>query len=308
MTLLAREELARAAPGRPSAVTVGVFDGVHRGHVHIIEHVKERARELGLASGVITLHPDPVQVLRPDQPIAYLTSLEERIELLRATEVDFVAPLTFTSDVAELSAREFVELLVSELQMRLILMGPDHAFGRGREGTPERLRELGTELGFAVEMLPEPLRASSGPISATAIRRALADGDMETVIHYLGRPYALHGPVVHGAHRGKTIGFPTANIAVAPDRAVPAFGVYVTRAYVNEVAYQSVTNVGQRPTFDAGERTVETFLLDFQGELYGRLMRVEFLHRLRPEIKFASVDDLVAQIRRDVEATREFFA
>lgn len=308
MTLLARSELARAAPGRPCAVTVGVFDGVHRGHVHIIEHVKDRARELGLASGVVTLHPDPVQVLHPEQPLYYLTSLEERIDLLEATEVDFVAPLTFTSDVAELSARDFADLLVSELQARLIFMGPDHAFGRGREGTPARLRELGGEMGFSVELLPEPLRDSAGAISATAIRRALAEGDMDAVTRYLGRTYAVHGPVVHGAHRGKPLGFPTANVAVAPDRALPAFGVYVTRAYVNEVVYESVTNVGQRPTFDAGERTVETFLLGFQGELYGRLMRVEFLHRLRPEVKFASVDELVAQIRRDVEATREFFA
>ncbi len=308
MTLLARTELARVAPGRPSAVTIGVFDGVHRGHMHLIAHVRERARELGLASGVITLHPDPVQVVHPGRKLAYLTSPEERIDLLEATGVGFVAPLTFTSDVAELSARDFAELLVDELSMKLLFMGPDHAFGRGREGTPDRLRDIGTEMGFSVELLPEPLRDGGGVISATAIRRALDRGDMELVTAYLGRPYSVHGPVVRGAERGRLLGFPTANIAVAPDRALPAFGVYVTRAYYGEGVYRSVSNVGRRPTFGGGERSVETHLLDFDDDLYGQQMRLDFLARLRPEMKFGSPEALAEQIRRDVQRTREHFA
>ncbi|HZP57774.1 MAG TPA: bifunctional riboflavin kinase/FAD synthetase [Dehalococcoidia bacterium] len=306
--LLSRDELRRNAPGRPCAVTVGVFDGVHLGHRHLIDALRERAAARGLASAVVTLHPDPVQVLRPDVRISYLTSLEERVELLRATGVDAVAPLTFTSEVAELSAAEFVGMLVDTLDMRFVLMGPDHAFGRGREGTPARVAEIGESLGFEVEVLPEPLAGTSGAVSATAIRRALAEGDMELVAQLLGRPFALRGPVVRGHERGRGIGFPTANIAVTADRALPAFGVYVTRATAGGRTYHSATNIGVNPTFGDERPSVETYILDFEGDLYGRELRIEVLHRLRGEEKFGDVGALTAAIGRDVEATRAFFA
>jgi len=306
--LLSREELSRYAPGRPVAITVGVFDGVHLGHRHLIDALKQRAAERGLASGVVTLHPDPIQVLRPETRVAYLTSLEERIELLRQTGVDMVAPLTFTSEVAELSAFQFLELLHGTLGLKFILMGPDHAFGRGREGTPARVAEIGQELGFDVEVLPQPLAGTSGAVSATAIRRALSEGDMEFVAQLLGRPYALRGPVVRGAERGRLIGFPTANIAVTPDRALPAYGVYISRAHVGGRSYASATNIGIKPTFDEQRPSVETYLLDFEGDLYGRDLRIELLRRVRAEMKFAGVDALKEQIARDVEATRAYFA
>ncbi|HEY8172300.1 MAG TPA: riboflavin biosynthesis protein RibF [Dehalococcoidia bacterium] len=306
--LLSREELARHAPGRPVAVTVGVFDGVHLGHRHLIDALKSCAESRRLASGVVTLHPDPVQVLRPEIRVAYVTSLEERVELLRDTGVDMVAPLTFTSEVAELSARDFLGLLRDALDMRFILMGPDHAFGRGREGTPARAAEIGEELGFEVEVLPQPLEGTSGAVSATAVRRALAEGEMGVVERLLGRPYAVRGPVVRGHERGRGIGFPTANIAVTPDRALPAFGVYVTRATVGGRTYASATNIGINPTFNDERPAVETYILDFEGDLYGRELRVEVLHRLRGEVRFENVDALVAAIAADVEATRDFFA
>jgi riboflavin kinase/FMN adenylyltransferase len=306
--LLSREELARHAPGRPCALTVGVFDGVHLGHRHLIDALKAHAAERGLASAVVTLHPDPVQVLRPDLRVAYVTSLEERIELLRATGVDTVAPLTFTSEVAELSAHDFVRLLHETLDMRFLLMGPDHAFGRGREGTPQRVAEIGAELGFDVDTLPQPLEGTSGAVSSTSIRRALADGDMELAARLLGRPFAVRGPVVRGKERGRTIGFPTANIAVTPDRALPAYGVYVTRAHVGGRTYPSATNIGVNPTFDDARPSVETYILDFEGDLYGRELRVEVLHRLRGETKFESIDALVAAIAADAQAARDYFA
>jgi riboflavin kinase/FMN adenylyltransferase len=306
--LLSREELARHAPGRPCALTVGVFDGVHLGHRHLIDALKAHAAERGLASAVVTLHPDPVQVLRPDLRVAYVTSLEERIELLRATGVDTVAPLTFTSEVAELSAHDFVRLLHETLDMRFLLMGPDHAFGRGREGTPQRVAEIGAELGFDVDTLPQPLEGTSGAVSSTSIRRALADGDMELAARLLGRPFAVRGPVVRGKERGRTIGFPTANIAVTPDRALPAYGVYVTRAHVGGRTYPSATNIGVNPTFDDARPAVETYILDFEGDLYGRELRVEVLHRLRGETKFESIDALVAAIAADAQAARDYFA
>lgn len=306
--LLSREELSRHAVGRPLAVTIGVFDGVHRGHRHLINTLLERAASQGLATGVVTLHPDPVQVLRPDVRIAYVSSLEERVELLRATGVDTVAPLTFTSEVAELSAFQFLELLHAALDVKYVLMGPDHAFGRGREGTPARVAQIGEELGFEVEVLPAPLEGTSGAVSATAIRRALAEGEMELVEQLLGRPFAVRGPVVHGAERGRTIGYPTANIAVTPDRALPAYGVYVTRAIVGGKTYASATNIGIKPTFEREQPSVETYILDFEGDLYGREIRVEVLHRLRGEIKFDSIEALVDAIAADVRETRDYFA
>ena len=218
--LLAREELSHYAAGRATAITLGVFDGVHLGHRHLIDALKERAVARGLASGVVTLHPSPVQVLRPDVRVAYLTSLEERIELLRATGVDTVAPLTFTSEVAELSAFDFLAMLHGALDMRYLLMGPDNAFGRGREGTPQRVAEIADELGFELEVLGASLGGDDGRVSATAIRTAIGSGDMETAARLLGRPFSLRGPVVRGHERGRTIGFPTANMAVTPDRAL----------------------------------------------------------------------------------------
>jgi riboflavin kinase/FMN adenylyltransferase len=299
---LAREELARAAPGTETAVTVGVFDGVHRGHLYLLDRLQERARTLGLASGVVTLHPAPFQVLHPEKPIAYLCSLEERIELLRNAGIDFVAPMTFTSELAQLSARDFVQLLVEELRVRFMLEGPDHALGRGREGTVAVLSELGREMGYQLEVL-EAYTEGELVVSSTAVRSALGEGDMRRVAELLGRPFSLHGPVVEGARRGKGIGFPTANIAIGADRALPPFGVYVARAYLGEAQYKAVTNIGRRPTFDKGERTIEVYLLDYQGnDFYGHDLRIDLLERLRPERRFASAEELRAQIQRDVAA------
>jgi riboflavin kinase/FMN adenylyltransferase len=240
--------------------------------------------------------------------VQYVSSLEERVELLRTTGVDSVAPLTFTSEVAELSAEAFVRLLHEALGMRLLLMGPDHAFGRNREGTPKRVAEIGADVGFDVEVLPAPLEGTSGAVSATAIRKALADGDMGTVTKLLGRPYSIRGPVVRGAERGRRIGYPTANIAVTPDRALPAYGVYVTRASFGGTTYSSATNIGVNPTFGDGRPSIETYILDFEGDLYGRELRVEVLHRLRGEIRFDSVPALVEAIGADVQAARAYFA
>jgi riboflavin kinase / FMN adenylyltransferase len=306
--LLAREELAHYAAGRPTAITLGVFDGVHLGHRHLIDALKERADARGLASGIVTLHPSPVQVLRPQVRVAYLTSLEERVELLRATGVDTVAPLTFTSEIAELSALDFLAMLHGALDMHFLLMGPDNAFGRGREGTPQRVAEIADELGFELEVLTQPLGGGDGRVSATAVRSAIGDGDMETAERLLGRPFSLRGPVVRGHERGRTIGFPTANMAVTPDRALPAFGVYVTRSQVGGNSYLSATNIGINPTFDDALPSVETYIVDFEGDLYGRELRVELLHRLRGEVKFDGIEPLVAAIAADVAAVRSYFA
>ena len=307
-TAFAREELRRAAaPGRSSAVAIGVFDGVHRGHRHLIGHLVERARNEGLAPLVVTFHPHPRSVLRPGTPLTYLCSLEERVELLRALGVDEVAVLAFTSELAQLSAHDFATLVVEELRMKLLVVGSDFALGRGREGTTDVLARIGGEMGFAVDVVP--LLATSGEkVGSTAVRYALERGDMETVASLLGRPFALRGPVIKGAERGKGLGFPTANMAFGQDRALPAFGVYVTRAYLREGVFPAVTNIGLRPTFDEDKPTVETFILDFRGEVYGQELRIELLHRLRGEMRFPSAEVLREQIEKDVAAARAYLA
>ena len=248
-TALAREELCRAAVGRPTALTLGIFDGVHRGHQALMQRLIESAARAGLASGVVTLHPHPRQVINPAVAIQYITSLEDRLDLLRGLGLQCVAPVTFTSELAQTDAASFVRLLVDHLQMQHLVIGPDFALGRRRGGDPQALATLGDELGFTVEVI-DLLEAADAKVSSTDIRAALAAGSMDSVNALLGRRFSLHGPVVHGLERGRTIGFPTANIAVGADRALPATGVYATVAHVAETRLPSVTNIGVRPTFD----------------------------------------------------------
>ncbi len=291
---------------RETALTVGVFDGVHRGHLLLLRTLQERARARGLATSVITLHPHPALVLNPDAGIFYLTSLEERMRLLRASGVDFVLSLTFTAAVAHLSATDFLKALRERLRMRFLLAGPDFALGRGREGGGEALKRMGAEAGFEVESVG-PLVEDGLVISSSAIRAALDAGDIGHVNRLLGRPFSLGGPVVSGVERGRVIGFPTANIAVGSGLALPPFGVYVTRAWLEGESYRSVTAIGKRPTFEDGERTVEVHIMDFGGDLYGRELRIDVLKRLRGEERFASAEALIEQIGKDVEAARHYF-
>ncbi len=300
-------ELAVAGIDRDTALTIGVFDGVHRGHLHLLNTLRQRAKERGLATGVITLHPHPALVLDPRAEIVYLSSLEERVRLLRESGVDFALPLTFTLDIAHLSAAEFVAALRRLLRMRFLLIGPDFALGRGRQGDATTLTEIGKEIGFEVELVP-PLVENGIVVSSTSIRRALDASDIDTVNHLLGRPFSLHGPVVRGVERGHVLGFPTANVAIDTGLALPPFGVYVTRARVEGQEYPSVTNIGRRPTFDNGERTVEVHIMDFDGDLYEKEMRVDVLKRLRGEVRFDSVEALSEQIRLDVVDARRYFA
>jgi riboflavin kinase/FMN adenylyltransferase len=300
---LVREELVRAKPGGPSAVTIGKFDGVHRGHRHFLERFRDAARGEGLTAVAVILHPSPRAVLRPDLPVSYLTGLEERIDLIRSLGIDVVTVLTFTSEVANLSAEQFVTNLVDTLNMKRLFIGPGFALGRGREGTPEVLSRLGEKLGFFVDVCP-PFQVEGEVISSSAVRGALAEGDMETVTRLLGRHYALRGPVVRGAERGRTIGFPTANVSVGADRALPPFGVYATWAYPGEAMRAAATNIGVRPTFDNGAPSVEVFILDFEGDLYGHILRIELVKRLRGEQRFGNVEELVKQMNKDVEDAR----
>lgn len=305
ITALAREQFRQLATGRPMAVTIGVFDGVHLGHQSLIRRFIEIARERDLSTGVITLHPAPITVIRPDVRIMYICSLEERLELLRSLGVDGVSPLTFTSELAQVSAEDFLAEMRQTLDMRVLVGGPDIAIGRAREGTAEWLVANARRLGFDLEIL-DFLTEEGAKVGSSGIREAVAHGDMETAAELLGRPFSLRGPVVLGFERGRTIGFPTANIAVSADRVVPAQGVYVTRTLLGESRYPSVTNIGTRPTFDDGRHSIETHLLDFEGDLYGRDLKIELLHRLRGEQRFDGVQALIEQIGRDADAARDY--
>ena len=305
--MLVEEELASAAPEGDTALTIGVFDGVHLGHQFLIGKLKEKAAENGLLSSVVTFHRHPRLVLSPQSKITYLTSLKERIRLLQGLGVEHVVTLSFTPELSQLSAREFAALLKRYLRMRRLVIGPDFALGRGREGCAPTLKALGEELGFQVEVVP-PMMLHGEVVSSTAIRHALSRGDMMAVSRLLGRRFTLAGEVSRGDERGKTLGFPTANLIPEPEQALPADGVYATRAFLNETAYQSVTNIGIRPTFGGGRRLVEVHLLDFEGELYGQKLQIELVERLRGEARFSSAEELKAQIRRDVEQARALLA
>ncbi len=291
----------------PSTLTIGVFDGVHIGHQHLIGQPVARAKALGVRSTAITFDPHPSEVLGKGEPLQYLTDLAERKALIRAVGIDTVATLHFTPAVASLTADAFMAEIKARLGVVELWVGPDFALGRGRHGTVPVLREIGQKIGFTVHTV-EPLVREGVVVSSSIIRRKLAEGEVEAARRFLGRPYALEGYVEHGDHRGRALlGYPTANIPLDPRRVVPADGVYLVIAATPQGRLPAVANVGTRPSFGPGRRGLEVHVLDFAGDLYGQHLRAEFLRRLRPEARFASVDDLRKQIERDTEAARRYF-
>jgi riboflavin kinase/FMN adenylyltransferase len=242
-------------------------------------------------------------VLLPQSKLPFLTNLEERLELIGNLGIEFIVPLSFTQELSQLSARQFISLLKEHLRMRGLVIGPNFALGRGREGDVSLLTSLGREMGFPVTTVPY-LRMEGQAVSSTAIREALSYGDVERASRLLGRHFALSGMVVSGVERGRELGFPTANIATEPERALPADGVYVTKAHIGGEVHKAVTNIGFRPTFGGEGRTVEVYLLNFAGELYGQRLTIELVGRLRGEVQFATAEELRAQIGKDVEQAK----
>ena len=297
------EELSRIAPQGPVMVTIGVFDGVHRGQQHLLQRLREEADHRSYQTAVVTFSNHPRSVLQPGLPVRYLTILEERLRLLRAQGMDYVISVPFTLELSLFTPRQFVALLYDHLNMRGIVVGPDFALGHQRRGTVPVLRALGAEMGFAVAAV-EPVQRGDQVVSSTAIRDALARGDLDTVTCYLGRPFRLMGRVERGAGRGRVMGFPTANIEVGPDQALPTDGVYATWACVDDRWHKSATNIGVRPTFGGGQRTVEAFIMDFDDDLYQQEVKLDFAGRLRDETKFPSAEALTAQMKQDVKDAR----
>ncbi len=297
------QELAQAQIDRDSVLTIGVFDGVHRGHQSLIAKVIAEAEAKGSASCVLTFRNHPDSVLNPNFQPQYITSVAERIRLIRGLGVDFVVPITFDMELAKLRARKFTELLRGCLRMRGIVIGPDFAMGYKREGNVDLLSSLGDELGFSVSVV-DLLSEGGDAVHSTSIRRALTEGSVSDVSKKLGRNFSIIGTVVSGDKRGRTLGFPTANIEVGFDMAVPGNGIYATLAFVDGERHMAATSIGTRPTFDGKGRTIEAFLLGFDSNLYNKELRLEFVERLRDELKFDSVDALLEQMELDVEQTR----
>lgn len=292
----------------PSVVSIGVFDGVHRGHQVILGRAVEKAREDGADSVVVTFDPHPAKVV--DRPVPLmLTGLRRRTQLLAQVGIDRVFVLPFTRDISEWTPEEFVKrLLVDRLHARHVVVGENFRFGHRQAGDVAMLAELGREHGFTVEAV-QLLRGDEAPMSSTWIRNRLADGDVAAAAAGLGRPHRVEGPVVRGNGRGKALGCPTANVEVPEEAAVPADGVYggwLIRADGSRLP--AAISIGTNPTFDGTERRVEAYALDVDLDLYGEHVAVEFVEHLRGMVKFDAVEDLVAQMRRDIDDVRHLVA
>jgi riboflavin kinase/FMN adenylyltransferase len=293
-------ELAKFSPEKDMLLTIGVFDGVHLGHRHLIARLTGLARRQGLMSGVITFSLHPREVLAPRTRLPFLTDIERRIELLKSEGVEAVIPLSFTPELARLTPKEFLGLLKKHLRMKGLVIGPDFALGKNREGDTNVLRQLGEEMDFSLTVVP-PLTIDGEVASSTAIRQALAEGDMKRAQKLMGRPFRLHGEVVAGYGRGVKLGFPTANVDTDREQALPADGVYTSRAYIDDQAYQAMTNIGINPTFGGNRRLVEVYIMGYDGDLYGRELAIDIIERLRGEIKFDNPEELKKQIAEDVK-------
>ena len=290
----------------PAWVTIGVFDGVHRGHQRLVEALVSEAHSKNRLAIVLTFFPHPDVVLKGITGRYYLMSPEQRAEYLLNLGVDFVVTQPFDDQVRRMPALHFVNRLVEQLKMAELWVGADFALGHKREGNVDFLRQQGELQGFAVRTVDLVEHDEGGlVINSTALREWLREGRVDQVRHWLGRAYSVVGLVEHGQKRGRTIGFPTANLKIWSEQIVPANGVYAGWATVDGQRFMALTNVGVRPTFAEQDITIESYLLDFSGELYGRSIHLTFEERLRAEQRFNGVEELVRQIEKDVDAGRE---
>ncbi len=295
--------------GRGTVVTVGTFDGVHRGHWAVLQEIRRRAGETGRRSVLLTFHPHPLRIVRPEEAPPLLTTPVEKKEILAESGLDYAVFLTFTRELSRYEPERFVrEILVGRLGVEELVIGYDHGFGRGRSGDVDTLRRLGEELGFAVDVV-QPVEAGEEAISSTRIRRAVGEGAMGDARRGLGRPYSIRGVVVKGEGRGHTLGFPTANLKVDDGhKLVPPAGIYAVRGVLRSGTWGGALHIGPRPTFRGSPPTVELHLIDFEADLYGEVVRVDFVKKLRDVRPFDSADALVEQMREDVEEAAETLA
>ena len=289
-----------------AVVTVGTFDGVHRGHALVLERTAADAARLGMPGLAVTFDPHPLDVVNPSAAPPLLTLWEEKLEALGQSPIDYVGVVPFTAELSRLSPEEFVDqVLIGRFRMRELWIGYDHGFGRGRAGDVESLRMIGRKRGFAVEVVDPVLGSDGSPISSTAVRRAVAHGDLARALEGLGRRYSFSGTVRAGDQRGRLLGFPTLNVALAsPRKLLPPHGVYAVRAEGRGRAFGGMMNLGPRPTFGDAEIGLEVHLFGATGDWYRQQVRVEFVSRLRDTMKFANPEELVSQLQTDAENAR----
>ncbi len=293
---------------RPTVLTLGVFDGLHLGHQKIMQTVAERAKAIGGQATAITFDPHPRAVLHPDSAPPLLQTLDQRLANFEVLGVDQAIVIPFDREFASNPAEEFLRDIVhTRLQAKEVYLGKGFAFGKGRGGNIELLRRLAGELGFVADEVPEVVLRGQR-ISSSKIRHLLSEGRVNLARRMLGRPYGIEGVIVRGDRRGHTIGFPTANLR-PHNRVIPKFGVYATATLVDGTWRRSITNVGVRPTFGQDlEPSIESYIFDFDGDLYGDVLRVRFLHRIRDERKFNGIGELKAQIARDSSRALNYFS
>ncbi|MEI8355283.1 MAG: bifunctional riboflavin kinase/FAD synthetase [Deltaproteobacteria bacterium] len=285
------------------AVTIGNFDGVHLGHREIFRRVKKSAAELVGDSVVITFIPHPLKVLAPDRGFRLITTYEEKERLIEASGVGYLVTIPFTREFAAVSAEAFVRgILLQKIGMKKLIIGYDYAFGRNREGDVTLLRRLGSEYDFTVEMLDQ-IGNGETSFSSSAVRTLIEDGEVEKVVPFLGRYFSVKGGVVHGLNRGSRLGFPTANID-AVEELLPKEGVYAVKVSYADRNFDGACNIGFNPTFDSRKLTVEVNIFDFDGDLYGKELKVHFVKRVRGDVKFSNVDALKEAIASDVAFCR----
>jgi riboflavin kinase/FMN adenylyltransferase len=289
-----------------AVITVGTFDGVHRGHRDVVERLVARSRSLKIPSVLVTFEPHPLEIVNPAAAPQLLTTHYEKLEVLTETGIDYVAVLPFTSELAAFSAEDFVELVLRRrFRLRELLIGYDHGFGRQRAGNVDVLRTLGERDGFKVEVVDAVATPDGHSVSSTSIRRAVAGGDLERACAGLGRPYSVSGRVLQGAQRGRTIGFPTLNLGPPPPRKLlPPEGVYAVKVQTPRGPVGGMMNLGPRPTFGDAATSLEAHLFDTNGDFYGTDVRIDFVKRLRETRKFASAEQLTAQLQHDERDAR----
>jgi riboflavin kinase / FMN adenylyltransferase len=287
-------------------LTIGSFDGVHLGHQALLRELSSNAHTDGALAVVLTFHPHPSVVLRDRQGAFYLTTVNERAALLSEFGMDVVITHPFTIDIARTSARDFIRYLKSHLAFQQLWIGYDFALGRGREGNVDTLKLLGEEFDYQLHIV-QPVAFNGQIISSSQIRSLILEGNVELAQQLLGKPYRLYGLVVRGDGRGRRIGIPTANLETGNEKLVPRAGVYACRVKIDSNQWPAAVNIGVRPTFDGPDQLthVEAHVLDFSGDLYGQQIQVNFISRLRGELRFPNVQELIAQVQRDIEQTRE---
>lgn len=289
-----------------TVVTVGTFDGVHRGHALVLERTQAAARAAGLPGIAITFDPHPLDVVNPSAAPPLLTLWEEKLEALTLTAIDYVGVVPFTAELSAYSPEEFVDrILIGKFGMRALMIGHDHGFGRGRAGDVESLKMMGRLRGFPVDVVEAMVGSDGAPISSTGIRRAVAHGDLARASDGLGRRYSFKGTVRSGEQRGRTLGYPTLNLELASHRKLlPPHGVYAVRIEGHPAAYGGMMNLGPRPTFGDTTMSLEVHLFDTAGDWYGQTVSVEFVSRLRDTMKFSGPTELSEQLKKDGENAR----